>query len=119
LHSNNLLPEAETFAYNLCLSAGVTIPIPGQSSSTTAAPPASSSAPPPPTSHAGGVSTVYVTVCSASSAVLVVPTTKAGNVSVTATQSAHPSVFTGAAAAGYVSGATMFGGVMAAMAMLL
>jgi len=48
-----------------------------------------------------------------------VPTTPVSNLTVTATKSAKPSVFTGAAAATYVSSATMFGGLMAALAMLL
>jgi hypothetical protein len=126
----NSSTAAETFAKNLCLAAGVTISIPGAGA--TSAPPATSAAPstsaaaptttsPAPVSSAPatGVSTVYVTVpCTTSVSGSAVPT-KGTNLTATATKSATPSVFTGAASAAYVGGATMFGGLMAALAMLL
>lgn len=131
------LATAEAFAVQLCAAYGVTLTLPGTESSSsaptsTAAPtssaePSSSPAPAysaPASSPAVGLSTVYVTVpCSTatSSRAYVTPvTTKpASNATVTATKSAKPSVFTGAAVAGYVSSATLFGGVAAVLGALM
>lgn len=130
------LAKAEAFAVSLCASVGITLNLGG--STTSAAPPASvtySSSPAPASSSpassypaaqttAAGVSTVYVTVpCSTSvysSAAATTPVaTKSSNVTVTAVKSSTPSVFTGAAAAGYVSSVTLFGGVAAVLGALM